>query len=320
MRYPHGDLAILSAEVYHENPDYGSPGRVGAIKVPTAMSQSAVEGPRKRARTQDAQPEEPEEEKKRSRGRPRLDTKDETAADRRRTQIRLAQRAYRNRKENVIQTLEKQVQHLKNTNEEMSNVFMQLCDFSKQSGLVEQIPEFGRQLHTTTERFLSLAREASEDDKEGEPEIKPNNNQADGKASNDRSGSGSPKMPPFLPRHPGFDMLNDYSIPPYLSLPAPAPTPFETTFGRRLQRHAIERALILINMANPEAAIARVFGFCLLLESPDTIKRRLHRMLGRDVQQSLSNWQYPLPSRRRRHTLHSRTTTTTTTTTTTPGP
>jgi len=85
-------------------------------------------------------------------------------AKRRRTQIRLAQRAYRNRKENAIQTLEKRVQELKDANEEMSNVFLQLHDFAVSTGALDRIPEFGRQLRATTEKFLALAQKASEED------------------------------------------------------------------------------------------------------------------------------------------------------------
>lgn len=104
-----------------------------------------------------------EEEERRSRGRPRLDTKDETAADRRRTQIRLAQRAYRNRKETTIVELEKKVQELRGTNEEMSNIFMSLYDFAIKKGLVEREPEFARHLRSTTSQFLALAASAGDE-------------------------------------------------------------------------------------------------------------------------------------------------------------
>ncbi|TVY35941.1 hypothetical protein LOCC1_G007406 [Lachnellula occidentalis] len=104
-----------------------------------------------------------DDEAKKSRGRPRVDTKDETAADRRRTQIRMAQRAYRNRKETTISSLEKQVQVLRGTNEEMSNIFISLYDFAVGKGLLQREPEFGQQLQSTTERFLALAKASSED-------------------------------------------------------------------------------------------------------------------------------------------------------------
>lgn len=70
----------------------------------------------------------------------------------------MAQRAYRNRKESTISTLEKKVQDLTGTNEEMSSIFINLYDFAVGKGLLQREPEFGQQLQATTERFLALAR------------------------------------------------------------------------------------------------------------------------------------------------------------------
>ncbi|KAF5002953.1 hypothetical protein FGRMN_12 [Fusarium graminum] len=101
--------------------------------------------------------------KKRSRGRPRLDTKDETAQDRRRTQIRLAQRAYRNRKDTAIVTLEDKVKDLEDANENMSKEFMNFFDFVLSQGMLEGAPEVARRLNDTTRKFLSLTRKSAED-------------------------------------------------------------------------------------------------------------------------------------------------------------
>ncbi|KAL3420833.1 bZIP family transcription factor [Phlyctema vagabunda] len=109
-------------------------------------------------------PDEEDWASKKSRGRPRVDTKDETAADRRRTQIRMAQRAYRHRKETTISSLEKQVQELKGASEEMSNTFIGLYDFAIDRGLLQREPEFGRQLQSTIERIIALAKASSADD------------------------------------------------------------------------------------------------------------------------------------------------------------
>lgn len=116
-----------------------------------------------------------------------------TSLQRRRAQIRLAQRAYRNRKDTAIQTLEKKVQQLKDTNEEMSNAFMQLHDFALGSGLLDRIPDFGRQLRETTEKFLSLAREASDEEKDAEPKASTTTSTGPSSGpSNDRGRSHSP--------------------------------------------------------------------------------------------------------------------------------
>ncbi|KUI53618.1 AP-1-like transcription factor [Cytospora mali] len=157
------DLAILSAEQYGGTAFHTKTGKTKEFR-----SDHRDDWPRKRTKTSlvtvvTEVAEDGEEEKKRARGRPRLDTKDQTAAERRRTQIRLAQRAYRSRKESAIQSLERKVQDLQETNEEMSNAFMKLHDFAVSLGMLEKAPEFARELRATTEKFLSLARKSSED-------------------------------------------------------------------------------------------------------------------------------------------------------------
>ncbi|KAL2021671.1 hypothetical protein VTK56DRAFT_6763 [Thermocarpiscus australiensis] len=383
MRYPQGDLAI------------GLPRSPSRRPPATCKSQPppnvSEDGPRKRTKNGSAEGGEAEDEKKRSRGRPRLETRDETAAERRRTQIRLAQRAYRNRKENAIQTLEQRVQQLKDSNEEMSNAFMQLHDFAVNSGLLDGIPDFGRQLRATTEKFLALARVASDDGtKDGEVPTAAGSLPADdgpgtvharadspGQAGNaagtgrptvaatatatetderdetqlsggitithepviradsKASVSSDPLQPTVTPTWgyevvthptldnasfpfqtaPGLSFLEDApTASPYLSLPLPdSYASMETTLGRRLQRYTIECALVLISMPQPpEDLIARVFGFCLLFETRDQIKRRLSRALTRTPHESLYNWEYPFYHLGRAGTHFDATTTATT--------
>lgn len=74
----------------------------------------------------------------------------------------MAQRAYRHRKDTTISSLEKHVQDLKAANEEMSDIFISLYDIAVGKGLLDREPEFGRQLQSTTERFLSLAKTAED--------------------------------------------------------------------------------------------------------------------------------------------------------------
>ncbi|KAH6958660.1 hypothetical protein DER45DRAFT_613168 [Fusarium avenaceum] len=136
--------------------------------------------------------------KKRSRGRPRLDTKDETAQDRRRTQIRLAQRAYRNRKDTAITSLEDKVKDLEDANENMSKEFMNFFDFVLSQGMLEGAPEVARRLNDTTRKFLSLTRKSAEDSSRDDSNESPiqthNQDQSDARPSKRRttgSGSGS---------------------------------------------------------------------------------------------------------------------------------
>ncbi|PWW76462.1 hypothetical protein C7212DRAFT_363300 [Tuber magnatum] len=100
---------------------------------------------------------------RKQRGRPRLDTKDENAADRRRTQIRLAQRAYRLRKETTISSLRSRVTELENAIDGMQSTFLELHEsamkcLSKSNDA--QNLGYGTNLKELTERFLSLAKGA----------------------------------------------------------------------------------------------------------------------------------------------------------------
>jgi hypothetical protein len=256
----------------------------------------------------------------------------------------------------------------------MSNAFMQLHDFAVNAGLLDQIPEFGRQLRETTEKFLALARNASDDDSahRGEPLAIVLDGSDDAEARTDHPDPVSPgqisssesmlavtapkaaetataadeepktlyggiivshepvDQTDLLPSvstsvvpdaltapilsyetsvHPVSDDTSvpsgsasgyegsDSLTPPPRRLELSVPDSYsshETTFGRRYQRYAIECALAFVNMQYPPPhIISRCFGFCLLFESFDDIKRRLSRMAGFGAQQSLDNWQYP---------------------------
>ncbi|QDS70645.1 hypothetical protein FKW77_000891 [Venturia effusa] len=93
-----------------------------------------------------------------TRGRPRVEGTDETAADRRRTQIRLAQRAYRLRKETTISSLQMQVSALQSTIEEMNKTFLNFNDRAVASGVLQLSPSLGRELKVATQHFILLAK------------------------------------------------------------------------------------------------------------------------------------------------------------------
>ncbi|KXJ88416.1 hypothetical protein Micbo1qcDRAFT_166466 [Microdochium bolleyi] len=104
---------------------------------------------------------------KRTRGRPRLQTTDQTASERRRTQIRLAQRAYRSRKETAMNDLEGQVKRLKDSNAEIREAIQELADCAgRYSNLINQMPELAEHLEKVREltrrRKHSLQTEGSE--------------------------------------------------------------------------------------------------------------------------------------------------------------
>lgn len=85
MRYASGDLAILGAESYDVAIKHPSAQRASKRSKKTAAATvtevSGDDPPRKRNRLSPADGVDDEEEKKRSRGRPRLEPKDETAQD-----------------------------------------------------------------------------------------------------------------------------------------------------------------------------------------------------------------------------------------------
>ncbi|EUC46710.1 hypothetical protein COCMIDRAFT_35701 [Bipolaris oryzae ATCC 44560] len=108
---------------------------------------------------------------KKTRGRPRVDTQDATAADRRRTQIRLAQRAYRQRKETTIASLKKQTTQLHSIIEQMNNSFHRLTESTLKSGLLQLNPDLAQEFKLVKETFSSLTRTASESQRQVDEDV-----------------------------------------------------------------------------------------------------------------------------------------------------
>ena len=127
----------------------------------------------------------------RQRGRPRLDTRDETATEvrppiyercmpskltfqqRRRTQIRLAQRAYRQRKETTISALNKKVAALESTIEKMHDSFLEFNDKAIASNIDRWEPSLAEDLKATMGRFIDYAKSMEHDSDIDEEELSP---------------------------------------------------------------------------------------------------------------------------------------------------
>ncbi|KAM0707021.1 hypothetical protein Q7P35_006352 [Cladosporium inversicolor] len=124
---------------------------------------------RKRKRAGDSLSENSDDDLKK-RGRPRTEKPDASAADRRRTQIRMAQRAYRQRKESTLDELRKRVSDLTNTVECMNQDFDSCRDRLVMAGLSEgQLDE----LSETALRFasyMSSVRNPGESHSDNPPE------------------------------------------------------------------------------------------------------------------------------------------------------
>ncbi|KAI0382300.1 hypothetical protein F5Y04DRAFT_253449 [Hypomontagnella monticulosa] len=360
MRYVDNNLAVLSAEQYDEGryprrpASKANPKRNNAI-VPIDNARNS----KKRARNAvDGEQSEAAEEPKRTRGRPRLETKDQTPTERRRTQIRLAQRAYRNRKENAITDLQAKIDGLKEVNNEINNAYQNLFDYASQRGLLAQAPEFGQQL----ERLQALIKQTQEQDGPGSSEQdSPEGNSDEGPrelqrvedvtALNGEPLAAPPENPPqqlwagvMVSHEPVTQLdasdaianldpaLNHPQVPQqYEIITAPTPEnasfgpnmsaglnfldpahsswarhPFnrltgprtmsfnEWSFARRLHRHAVERAAMLVNMPNPPPArMSRVFGFVMLFETLDEIRARTSATLSRIRDEPLNYWEHP---------------------------
>ncbi|KAK2801853.1 hypothetical protein FQN50_007598 [Emmonsiellopsis sp. PD_5] len=152
-----GHILYGGLAFYDENDNYyGNTPVAETMSRPASENQTATS--KKKAKTR---PSPSEEDAAKRRGRPRLNTRDKTAAERRRTQIRLAQRAYRLRKEATISDLNQRVVELEETIDEMSKSFLAFNDEAMSSGLLSAQPEFAEHLRRVTERFLSLAKDAS---------------------------------------------------------------------------------------------------------------------------------------------------------------
>ncbi|KAL4892944.1 hypothetical protein BDV59DRAFT_202303 [Aspergillus ambiguus] len=81
-------------------------------------------------------------------------------AKRRRTQVRLAQRAYRSRKETELQALKTHVNELEMLIERMNETFVSFTDDLMKSEVLLRYPDVARRLHQTIAQSLSLTNRA----------------------------------------------------------------------------------------------------------------------------------------------------------------
>ncbi|KAJ5479193.1 hypothetical protein N7530_004702 [Penicillium desertorum] len=99
----------------------------------------------------------------RKRGRPRTVTDDQEVPERRRKQLRLAQQAYRKRKETTIGTLQNRVHELETGIENISHSFLSFSSLLIEEQLLSQYPHIASALQNITQQCVSLAKAGSED-------------------------------------------------------------------------------------------------------------------------------------------------------------
>ncbi|KAJ5316657.1 hypothetical protein N7508_001165 [Penicillium antarcticum] len=103
----------------------------------------------------------------RKRGRPRTVTDDQEVPERRRKQLRLAQQAYRKRKETTIDNLQNRVQELESGIESLGKSFLSFSSLLLEAQLLSQYPQIASALQNITQQCVSLAKTGSDEFDEG---------------------------------------------------------------------------------------------------------------------------------------------------------
>ncbi|THY36696.1 hypothetical protein D6D01_00198 [Aureobasidium pullulans] len=267
--------------------------------------------PEKTARRKRSREEsEPNNDENKKRGRPRLDTQDESAADRRRTQIRVAQRAYRQRKENTIDELRKQVEELQGTIQSMNQSF---SHFSAKCSATNVPSSLLADLQNIAQLYASGQSHADSLSSSESPEmvshpfgqgidsnIKDHSKSflADSANISPRtevrqttwsplaaSDSTTDSFDPMENNQVSMSMMRSLGIPESYSS-------FESTFARRLHRASCEYAY---RLACDPTRIPVLFNnvFKLTLKAAGTVDRvkySLQSTLSRSTREPLSNW------------------------------
>ena len=130
-----------------------------------------------------------------TRGRPRLNLPLENSKERRRAQIRQAQRAYRGRKEDTIASLSRRVESLQNVIQQMSATFASFDSVTAGAG-----PELREQIRKTSDQMRLLAAKVLSNDSEAATpsdtaEVSENGLKSTAKTSDDSTAI-EPRPPP----------------------------------------------------------------------------------------------------------------------------
>ncbi|KAJ5835538.1 hypothetical protein N7447_001564 [Penicillium robsamsonii] len=108
----------------------------------------------------------------RKRGRPRTVTDDQEVPERRRKQLRLAQQAYRKRKETTIGNLQTRVHELETGIEDISHSFLSFSNLLIEEQLLPQYPHIALALQNITQQCVSLAKAGSDEPTEALPLVR----------------------------------------------------------------------------------------------------------------------------------------------------
>ncbi|GIJ87041.1 hypothetical protein Asppvi_005943 [Aspergillus pseudoviridinutans] len=131
------------------------------------------EGSRKKIKV-NSQPAKTVEQSSRKRGRPQKVQDAQTPAERRRAQVRLAQRAYRSRQEATLSQLKNRISEMESVIGTMTEAFLAFSDRLVQSGVLNTSPDIAQSLKEVTAKYVALSSQISETDGDGAtPQDKP---------------------------------------------------------------------------------------------------------------------------------------------------
>ncbi|KAI9035898.1 uncharacterized protein KD926_002652 [Aspergillus affinis] len=215
--------------------------------------------------------------------------------ERRRTQLRLAQRAYRTRQQATIKDLGNRISHLETILESMSSTVLSFSEQLVDSGVLESYSGLTVSLRDTMKTFLSLASEASPDsrvripDEPSQTEEQEDSSLSSHLATTTRS-LPSTSLPAFVDHdRPHF---TGSGIPPTVSSSANSFIGL-SEFIERLNMEALYQSyLALSNQAIGLEQLQRPFGLILSMLDRETVasyaKAELDAILNR---KSLEGWE-----------------------------
>lgn len=160
--------AVVTADSYDANVSQQNPSTAQLIESIYRPRASSQERP-----YHDRYPPEPHDKadgvngkERKTRGRPRLEVSGSTAADKRRTQIRVAQRKYRERKETTILDLKEEITELHELLQKTNSSVKQLYSTLDSTGLLDALPT-DHAIQKQLKKLLDRADEITE--RLGEP-------------------------------------------------------------------------------------------------------------------------------------------------------
>ncbi|GIK05182.1 hypothetical protein Aspvir_009285 [Aspergillus viridinutans] len=131
------------------------------------------EGSRKKIKV-NSQPAMTREQASKKRGRPQKVQDAQTPAERRRAQVRLAQRAYRSRQEATLSQLKNRITEMESVIDTMTEAFLAFSDSLMQSGVLNTSPVIAQSLQQVTAKYVALSSQITEKDgDDATPQDKP---------------------------------------------------------------------------------------------------------------------------------------------------